>query len=142
MSAMKRIYTLLALCLLFAACSKEEEKPTPEPLNYDYTGRVYAKTPQDGGLWAVYDFDSSDSAYYYLTRNGWDGEYVTGLKHPRGYSFDSINGTPVIVLKAYSIIDDTIVWNYKIVDNERFVEFIYDEDNGCYYEGNIFDRMK
>jgi len=37
----KRSYTLLALCLLFAACSKEEEKPTPR--TYDLAGRVYER---------------------------------------------------------------------------------------------------
>ena len=38
---MKKIYTFLALCLLFAACSKEEEKPTPR--TYDLAGRVYER---------------------------------------------------------------------------------------------------
>lgn len=38
---MKKHLHILALCLLFVACGKEEEKPTPR--TYDLAGRVYER---------------------------------------------------------------------------------------------------
>lgn len=65
---MKRIHILLALCLLFAACSKEEEKPTPR--TYDLAGRVYERydvkyyNPNQRDYYAL-EFGDSSTLYKY-----------------------------------------------------------------------------
>ena len=137
---MKKLITILLIGILIAGCSKEPT-PTPEPLTYDYTGRVYAKTPKEGGLWTVYEFYSSDSASYTLRRDNWDGA-VLGNVCKRGYTIGYVNEAPAITVKDYGIIEDTMVFHYQILDGNRFEGLRQDEDLNYYLDGEIFERVR
>ena len=105
---MRKALLLIIAGVVLAGCVKEPT-PTPlPPLDYDYTGRVYASIPNPPStLCQVYEFISKDSLTYQYRKQSWDGEPLSGNVYKRGYYYDYYYNYPSIFVKHEDFESDS-----------------------------------